>query len=315
MGSSLWIPPGDVLHELFRGPVDEVGAIHNAIVWQDRLPRACAALLTGAVLGITGSGFQAQFRNPLAEPYVTGVASGAAAGAVGGLLLHLTGPYVTVGFGFVGGLTALGLVFALSRHRGTLDVTNLLLSGVVVGSLLSALMSLGLLLSGANAVAVLQWLLGSFYNATWPQIGIVAVALAIGSTILVRQTRRMNAIALGEETAKRLGVDVARVRTIVLVTGTAMTAAVVGAFGIVGFVGLVAPHLARRLLGVDWRRSLPAAGFLGAFLMVTADLVAMRGLNFLKDTAGLEAPVGVVTAILGAPWLLALLRKEVQTRI
>lgn len=309
IGTSLWYSPGLILSEIGRGPQGFSASVANGVVWETRLPRACAALLTGAVLGLTGSAFQAQFRNPLAEPYVTGVASGAAVGGVAALILGVVGPLATMGFGFLGGMLALMVVMSLGKRNGVMDASTLLLAGVVVASLLSSVMSFAILASGRDSNVVLLWLLGSFTNSDWPKVEVLFGATAVGSVILVRQSRKLNALAMGEETAANLGVDVPRLRLILLTVGTAMTAAAVGAFGVIGFLGLVAPHLARKVLGVDWRWSLVGAGVLGAGLMVLADLVAMRGLNFLLHTSGMEAPVGILTAILGAPWLLVLLRK------
>lgn len=316
VGSYAWYTPWRVLEELFRGP-SENPSTENFIIWTLRLPRAVCALLVGATLGLVGSAFQAQFRNPLAEPYVVGVSSGAAVGGVIALVTGLDslfGGLGTMVLGFLGGIGALSLVYGLARRRGVVDVTTLLLAGVVVGSLLSAVLSMVLLGAGRDTNAVLGWLLGSMTNILWNRNAILAVTLVVGAVILVRESRRMNALAMGEETASRLGVDVARMRWIVLLTGSAMTAAAVGAVGIIGFLGLVAPHIARRLLGVDWRLSLVGSGVLGAGILLLADLIAQRGLSTVTGTAGMEIPVGIVTAVLGAPSLLILLRRTGYNR-
>ncbi len=313
IGSSIWYSAASIVGEILRGPQGESGSVENGIVWDTRLPRALAAVLVGGILGLVGSAFQAQFRNPLAEPYVVGVSSGAALGGVVSLLLKLGEPFGTMGLGFVGGILSLALVWGLARRQGVVDVTTLLLAGVVVGALLSALMSLGLLLGGENANQLLYWLMGHLHDVRWLHVGTLAIALFVGGGLLLRESRRLNAIAMGEETAARLGVDVVRVRLVVLVVGTAMTAVAVGAVGIIGFLGLVAPHVARRLLGVDWRWSLIGAGVIGAVLLTLADLLAMRGLNTIANTVGLEPPVGFVTAVLGAPSLLILLRQGTRS--
>lgn len=307
MGSSLWYPPVEIAQELLRGPQADPTTL-NVVVWTLRLPRVLAAVTVGGILGLVGSTFQAQFRNPLAEPYVVGVSSGAALGGVISLLLKLSEPFGTMGLGFVGGILSLVLVWNLAKREGVIDVTTLLLSGVVVGALLSALMSLGLLLAGQNANQLLYWLMGHLHDATWSQVGVLSVALGLGSVALFRQSRRLNAVAMGEETAARLGVDVSRVRLVVLTVGTAMTAIAVGAVGVIGFLGLVAPHIARRLVGVDWRWSMVGSLLAGCLLLVLSDLFAMRGLSFLASTVGLEPPVGLVTALFGAPAILVLLR-------
>lgn len=309
IGSSVWIAPGQVLAEIARGNADGADPI-NTIVWQIRLPRAAGCLLVGAMLGLVGAAFQALFRNPLAEPYVVGVSSGAAVGGSLAIVLRFSEALfglAGLGAAFAGGLGSLALVVALARRRGVINVPTLLLAGVVVGSLLAALLSLILLAAGGNTNQVLRWLLGSMTPMFWPRVAILAIALLGGTALLTRETRRLNAFAVGEDSAQRLGVDTARLKKRVLVTGTAMAAVAVGSVGIVGFLGLVAPHIARRMLGIDLRQSLIGAGLFGAILLLAADLLAQRAVP------GVELPVGAVTAVLGAPTLLLLLRGKGET--
>lgn len=305
----------EVAREVLRGPRGE-GALH-AIVWEIRLPRACVALLAGGLLAAVGSVFQALLRNPLADPYVLGVSSGAAIGGAlavafgfGGLL----GGMGMLGAGFAGGMLSLLMVVALARRRGLIDVNSLLLAGVTVGALLSALLSFVLLYAGQDTNRILGFLLGHTSDADWLRARVLALSLALGLAILYPQARRLNAFALGGPTAQRLGVDVPRLTRWVLVVGTAMTAAAVGAIGIVGFVGLVAPHIARRLVGVDWRISLPTSTLVGMVVMLVADLLGQRLLPWLTGTPGMEVNVGIVAAILGAPSLLILLRRAASPR-
>ncbi len=304
LGSSGLLGLPDVVRELLRGPRGDTSA--NDIVWRLRLPRALGGLCVGGILGCVGSAFQALFRNPLAEPYVVGVSSGAAVGGAFALLIGaapLLGGMGLLAFAFPGGLLSLALVFALARRRGTVDVTHLLLAGVVVGALLNALLTLVLLASGRDAGQVLRWLMGNTGSLTYRDCAVLGGALLVGGSLLMLQTRRLSAFALGEETARRLGVDVRRLKRATLGIGTAMIAASVGPVGVVGFVGLAAPHLARRLVGVDWRVSLPGATLLGAVGLLLADVLAQRA---VPDH---PLPVGVVTALLGAPFLLAVLRR------
>lgn len=313
IGSYEPISPLEVIRHILAGPSNPTLDAHHSIVWDTRLPRAVMCLLIGALLGVVGSAFQALLRNPLADPYIIGVSSGA---AVGGSLALVLGIGTFAGglgmdlAGFVTGLLTLAFVYALSRRRGVVDVRTLLLAGVVTGSLLSALQSLILLACGKDENQILRWLLGNTAMATWPKTAMLSVALIVGASVLMRQSRKLNAFALGGETAQRLGVDVPHLTRIVLVCGAAMTAAAVGAAGIVGFVGLVAPHIARRLMGVDWRWSLPGSLFIGSGLLLASDLIAQRALSTLTGTVGLEIPVGVVTALVGAPSLLILLRQK-----
>lgn len=308
IGSTFWYTPWAVMGEILRGPMPDPTPENN-IVWALRLPRAVEGLCVGVILGLVGSAFQSQLRNPLADPYIVGVSSGAAVGAVLALVLGFTGLWV-MGSGFLTGMGALALVYALARRRALVDVQTLLLAGVAVGSLLSALTSLVLLAAGEDTNRVLSWLLGNLTTSTWPGDLVLAVTAAVGGAILIWHSRRMNAVAFGEDTASRLGIDVPGLRRVILVLGTAMTAVAVGTVGIIGFLGLVAPHISRRLVGVDWRWSLAGSGLVGGVLLLLADVVAQRGMSALTHTPGMEIPVGIVTALIGAPSLITLLRKS-----
>ncbi|MCO5297751.1 MAG: iron ABC transporter permease [Fimbriimonadaceae bacterium] len=297
-----FIAPGDVLREILHG---DTGERINVIVWRIRLPEALTCVLVGAILGIVGSAFQALFRNPLADPYIVGVSSGSAVGGALALVLGIGVAWAGLGMmacAFVGGLLALIAVFHLSRRRGVVDVTALLLAGVVLGALLSAVLMLVLLASGRDTNQVLRWLMGSTSPAHWNRVAILAAALGGGGFALVRQTRALNAFAVEESSAQRLGVDTERLKRTVLLAGTAMTAVAVGSVGIIGFLGLVSPHIARRLTGVDWRWSMLASGLIGAALLASADIVA-------RHATPDGIPVGIVTALLGAPFLIVLMRR------
>ena len=281
----------------------------NGIVWGLRMPRLVMALLVGGLLGSVGSAFQALLRNPLADPFILGVSSGSAVGVAFATVAGF-GAVLSFGLGFVGGMLTLALVYALASRRGVLDPDRLILAGAVTGSLLASVQTIVLLGAGADTNQVLHRLLGDMTPADWPADALLAVVLALGFPLLMVQSRRLNALALGGDAARRLGVDPTALTRLVLLAGGLMTAAAVGAVGIVGFLGLVAPHLARRLLGVDWRWSLPGSLLLGSLLLVLADLVAQRALPILRGTPGMELPVGAVTSLLGAPTLLVLLRKR-----
>ena len=280
-------------------------------IWVIRMPRALGCLVVGGLLGMVGSAFQALFRNPLAEPYVVGVSSGA---AVGGALALVTG-FGTAWEGFASGLgprlaafpcglISLLLVFVISRRRGIIEAQTLLLAGVVTSAMLSAVLSLVLLAGGQDTNKVLRWLLGSMSPMYMNRVAIMAIVMVVGGLILIGQSRSLNVFALGEDTAERLGVNTQRLKPLVLITGTAMVAVTVGAVGIIGFLGLVAPHIARRLLGVDWRWSLIGSCILGSALLLVADLLAQR---VVPDA---EIPVGIVTALIGAPFLLVILKRS-----
>ncbi len=310
-GTYLHLRPDLILREILKGPGQIT--VENSIIWNFRLPRALGAALVGWTLGVVGSAFQALLRNQLAEPYVIGVASGS---AIGGVIATLLGFAMWAGgigmliAGVITGLTALTIVFGMGTRQGRVESESVLLSGVVIGAMLSSMLTMFLLAAGRDSTAVLRWLLGQLENIFWPQLAVLATVTLIGSVILVRQTRLLNAFALGEDSARRLGVNVDRLRWSVLVVGTTMTSAAVGTVGIIGFVGLAAPHIARRILGVDWRTSLLGSGLVGAGLLLLSDLIAQRGLTWLGLSTVMSMPVGVVTSVLGAPSLLILLRKR-----
>jgi iron complex transport system permease protein len=340
LGSTEFVSPLGVIRELLRGKLNGIWDLttsdpatlpeqvranlenilsQNSVVWAIRLPKALYCVLAGGILGVVGSAFQALFRNPLAEPFTVGVSSGA---AVGGAIAQILGLDASMAFlgtpllGFVGGMASLALVLALAKRRHGTDSTTLLLAGVVVSSLLSALLSVMILMSGKDSNDLMRWLLGSTSPQFMERVVALAVMLVAGLFILFRQTRRLNAFAIGEATARRLGVDPGRLRWTVLVVGTAMAATAVGTVGAIAFLGLVAPHIARGLVGVDWRWSLPGSLAVGSGLMIAADVLAQRGLPLIghlltgKDLLATGLPVGVVTALLGAPSLLILLRKD-----
>lgn len=311
VGSWKWLTPGEVIHELIAGANGK--GTNHVIVWDIRLPRCLACIFVGGILGVVGSAFQAYLRNRLAEPYVIGVSSGAAVGGAGSMFLGFGaqwGGLGMIGAGCVTGLASLALVIALSRRNGSVDRGTLLLGGVLVGSLLSSLLSLILLAAGQDTNRVLQWLLGSMTPAFFSKDLVLGIAMVVGTAVLLSQSKKLNALAGGETLAKSVGVNVPRLTQTVLITGTVMTSVAVSSVGIIGFLGLVAPHTARRLVGVDWRWSLPASMLCGSLLLTVSDLVAQRVLGMLTQQVGFDPPVGVVTAILGAPVLLVLLKKR-----
>lgn len=314
IGSSAWYSPFDVASQIFRGSHPDDGV--NSVIWGYRLPRAVAAGLVGAILAVSGSVLQTLFRNQIAEPYVVGSSSGAAIGAV--LIWLMAAKYhwdesrysswiITLGMplaGFVTGMLALLLVANLARRRGVIETPTLLLAGIVVATMLSSLLTFMILAFGQDQGVVLRFMLGGFDTVLWPTIWLMIVVFLVSYLCLHRSTQKLNAMSLGEDGAQALGVNPIAIRNVVLVCVTAMTSVTVGAVGIIGFVGLIAPHAARRIVGPDLRSSLPLSGLFGALLMLFADSVAQRGMQ------GAGFPVGIVTAIIGAPVLLILLKKR-----
>ena len=302
------LSPGEVWAVLRHGAGDHLG--NPGIVWDFRLPRILLAALVGASLAAAGVAFQALLRNELADPYLVGVSAGASVGAEGTLLAHADtalGGLALPLASFGSATAAMTVVYTLARRGGRVQVTSLLLAGVVVSAFLGGISLLLLQFSHPNDAQYLQYRLnGSLSDATFGQCGVTLGFLVVGLLILSVQARPMNVFALGEESAQQLGVETERFKTILIVTGALLTAATVAFAGIIGFVGLMSPHIARRLARTpDHRLVLPLASLCGAILMVWADTLAR---SILPD--GRELPVGIVTAFLGAPFFCYLLRRQ-----
>ena len=279
----------------------------EVIVLDLRLPRVVLAAVVGAALAASGTVFQAVFRNALADPAIIGVSSGAALGAV--LVIVTVGAGSLAGLGvplaaFLGALATGFLVYRLARVGPTVHVATLLLAGVAVAAVVSSAMSLVMSFSGERLRDIYTWLLGGLVAQGWRSVWITAPIVAVGVAAAARTAHDLNLVALGEERAAQLGVDVARLKRRSLAAGALLAAAAVSVGGIIGFVGLMTPHLLRLAVGPDHRRLLPAVLLAGPLLLVGADLLARTLL------APQELPVGVVTALLGGPFFLVLLRRE-----
>jgi iron complex transport system permease protein len=261
-------------------------------------------MIVGLGLAVAGTTFQGLLRNPLADPYVLGTASGAALGAAVAVMIPVRIEVLSFGLlqllAFVGALVSVTLVYRLSRAAGGSPLTSLLLTGYALGSLLAAALAMAMYLSGTALRQIFAYLLGSFDNASWGQLAGAVPIILVASALILARARSLNGLLLGEETATHLGVDVRRERMVLLGLASLITAAAVSISGLIGFVGLVVPHVVRLLVGPNARLVLPLSAIGGAVLMVVADLVA-RLLG--------EIPVGVITAVLGAPFFLLLLRR------
>ncbi|MEV5353200.1 iron ABC transporter permease [Streptomyces sp. NPDC052693] len=303
------VPVGDVLasvqHRLGLGGA-ELDRVAESVLWNVRFPRIVLALLVGACLGCAGALMQGVFGNPLAEPGVIGVSSGAAVGAVAAIALGVDalGTWTVPAFAFVSGLLTVLLVYAMSRSGGRTEVVTLILTGIAVNAFAGAL--IGLFLFVADTAAVNQitfWQLGSLSQATWPKVLAVLPCAATGLAAAPRFARRLDLLALGERPARHLGVDVERLRIVVVLVIALLTAAAVSVAGIVGFVGLVVPHLLRMAAGPGHRFLVPGSALLGALVLLAADLTARTA------AAPAELPLGVLTALLGSPFFFWLLRR------
>jgi iron complex transport system permease protein len=276
----------------------------ETIVMDLRLPRVLTAMVVGSGLAVAGAAFQALLRNPLADPYVLGTASGAALGAAVAVLVPVRVVWLEFGLlhalAFVGALGAVTVVYRLSRTSPLGPLTSLLLTGYAVGSLLAAGLAMAMYLSGAGLRQIFSYLLGSFDASSWIRLAVAAPLIIGGSLLILVRARALNGFLLGEEAAAHLGVDVRRERAILLGLASLVTAAGVAIAGLIGFVGLVVPHLVRLLVGPNARVVLPLSALFGASLLAAADVVA-------RLLGGI--PVGVVTAVIGAPFFLLLLRR------
>ncbi|MEU4313776.1 iron ABC transporter permease [Nocardia sp. NPDC024068] len=278
----------------------------DLIIADTRLPRVLLAGIVGAGLALAGTTIQAVVRNPLAGPGVLGVSSGAAVGAVAVLRFAPVGQTVVLPFAaFAGALAAMMLVLLVAGGRGSAEPARLVLAGVAVSAVLSALTSLMVLTSPDQSLAtqVLQWTLGGFGGASWDRLVVPAVVLGLSCVVLVPIARGLNVMLAGDEGATALGLDVRRLRFGLIVLCAVLTGALVAVSGVIGFVGLMIPHIARMLAGSDHRRVLPVAVVVGAAFAITADLAA-RTVMIPQ-----EIPVGIVTALVGGPFFVWLLRR------
>ena len=271
------------------------------IIWELRLARALLAALVGAGLAGAGAAFQGLFQNPLADPFVIGASSGAALGAT--LAIVARWPALSVPLGaFLGAILAVILVYTVAAS-GERSPLGLLLAGAALSTMLSALVSLLMLLNNRALPEIFAWLLGGFSGRGWPHLALSAPALLLGLGLLWLLARPLDALSAGEESARSLGLPMPQARLLIVGAASLATAAGVAAGGIISFVGLIAPHIARMFCGTNHANLIPASALIGALLLLLADSVARSAV------APLELPVGILTAMLGGPFFLWLLHR------
>lgn len=299
------IPLGQVLGVLAQGPRAEGDSAF--IIWTLRFPRVLLAIVEGASLGIAGAVMQGLFRNPMADPFVLGVSSGASLGAVLGMVTGLSG---LLGYwsmpiaAFAGAMLTTGAVYMLSTRKGRTDTWTLLLSGVTVSSLVSSAIAFIMVMFRQRADEIVFWTMGGLSRASWSTV-LASLPYAIPATlVLVSQARALNALSFGEEPAFHLGVPVERVKRLLLWVSSLVVAAGVAFTGPIGFIGLIVPHAVRLVAGPDHRRLMPLSAIMGANALLLADLIART------IAAPREIPVGVITALSGAPFFLFLLLRS-----
>ena len=280
----------------------------ETIILDIRLPRVILAGIVGAALAVAGATYQGLFRNPLADPYLIGVAQGASLGAVIGFLLpfhwHGMGLGTIPLLAFAGALASVSIVYALSRVGRMLAVTRLILAGVALGALLSAIVSYLIITSGEKIHGIIFWLMGSFSLSQWSEVRVVLPAVAVGVAVIMIYARSLNLIQLGEEQSQQLGISVEKLKVILLGAATLITAAAVSFVGIIGFVGIIIPHIVRLIWGPDYRFLLPLSILVGGIFLILADIAARTVM------APTEIPIGVFTALCGVPFFLYLLRRR-----
>jgi iron complex transport system permease protein len=281
--------------------------LFRTILWDIRLPRTVLVALVGAALAGSGTAYQGLFRNPLADPYLIGVASGAGLGAV--LAMSINWPYTTFGLlaiplaAFIASLLTVYLVYTFAHIGGSVPTTNLILAGVAVSSFATALTSFLLLRSTGEVRRALGWLLGGVSLVSWDATLALIPYLAIGLTTLILNGYALNLLQFGDDQATQMGLNVRRAKFIIIIAASMVTAAAVSFAGIIGFVGLVVPHVVRIWWGVDYRRLIPLSILGGASTLLLADILARTVMS------PQELPVGIVTALAGAPFFLWVLRR------
>ncbi len=300
---SVFISPAE-LWAVLRGAGEDKFAF---IIWQIRLPRTVLIALTGAALSGSGAAYQGLFRNPLADPFLIGVASGAGLGAV--IAMSIQWPYSFWGLmvipaaAFVSALLTVFIVYFLARVGQTIPTTNLILAGVAFSSFATSLTSFLMLRSTSEVRRALGWLLGGASQAGWTAILAMLPYLVIGLGILIAFSYRLNLLQFGDDQAQHMGLDVTRTKTVLLIASSLATAAAVAFSGIIGFIGLVVPHIMRMWFGADYRRLVPLSIIGGASALLLSDIIARVVLS------PQEIPVGIITALAGAPFFLWILRR------
>nr|WP_246802899.1 iron ABC transporter permease [Cellulomonas hominis] len=307
----LRVPPAEVLGSVLHRLGIDAGPLPahpngDAALWTIRFPRVAMAVLAGAALATAGAVMQGVFGNPLADPGVVGVSSGAALAACTGIVLGWTflGPFTSAALAFGGGLVTTMAVYLLARSGGRTEVVTLVLTGVAVNAVCGAGIAFLTFLADTQArEQIVFWQLGSLNGTRWAYVGVVAPLVAVGVAVALVVARRLDLLSLGERAARHVGVDVERLRVVSIVAVALLTAAAVAFCGIIAFVGLVVPHLVRMVVGPGHRVLVPLSALGGAVLLLAADLVARTAVAYA------DLPIGMLTALVGGPFFFWLIRR------
>ncbi len=300
---SLDISPLGII-DVFLGGGSE---LENQVIWHFRLPRTVMALFVGAGLAVSGVAMQGLFRNPMASPFILGLSSGAAFGAALAMVFGIAimpGYLATPSMAFLFCLLTLMLVYNIARVGGKVPVETLLLAGIAVGAFFSALVNLMTYLAGDEMEGIVFWMMGDLTQFGWSDVRIVIPMVLVGGAIIMYYSRDLNAMMLGDNHAQNLGIEVGKVRVHILVACALSTAAAVSFVGIIGFVGLVIPHVMRLMVGPDHRILVPTSIIAGGAFLILADVLA----RFVLQPQVL--PIGIITALIGAPYFVYLLRRR-----
>ncbi len=309
---SVSIPFKSIVNALMSGPGADDAEAYHTIFWTLRFPRVLLSFVEGASLGVAGSAMQGLFRNPMADPYVLGVSSGASLGAVLGIVLgigRVLGLWALPILAFCGALISTVAVYLLATKGGRTDTWTLLLSGIAVSSLVSAIIAFLMVFFRQRLEEIVFWTMGGLSRASWKSLGFSIPYAIIGMRTLYFQSKALNAFSFGEEAAFHMGVSVEKIKRRILWASSLATASCVAFTGPIGFVGLIVPHVVRILIGPDHRHLIPLSAIAGGNVLILADLLA----RILVPP--LEIPVGVITSLFGAPFFLYLLAKARRRQI
>lgn len=307
IGSS-YISPAKIIGFLFKQ--NEISNSTKIILLEIRLPRIILSLIVGSGLAVAGAVFQGLIRNPMVDPYIIGISAGAGTGVMLALFLGLEIIFFNLSslpvFAFLGALLTVFLVYQLAKVGNKLPVLTFLLAGVAVSFILNALMSFLMVLRTENLQQLIYWLMGSLAGGNWNDIQMILPYFFLALIVIFYYLKDLNILLLGEESAGHLGLEVERIKIILLTAASLLTAAVVSVSGSIGFIGLVIPHIARMIIGPDHRKLIPLAAVLGGVFLLAADTIARTLM------APLELPVGIITALAGGPYFIYLLRKKTK---
>lgn len=303
-GGRYVISPSEVSGILLDGLLGEAGdGMAFSVVWNLRLPRTLLNCFVGAGLAVAGAAFQGIFRNPLVSPDVLGVSSGAAFGAVFGILLSGINHLATV-MALLFGIVSVFMTYTLSKLRGESSTLSMVLSGMIISAVFSALISLIKYVADPydKLPAITYWLMGSFASASYSNLQLAGIPIFLGTVVLLLLRWRINILSLGDEDAYSLGVNPVKTRRVIIIMATLITASCVTVTGVIGWVGLVIPHICRMLIGVDHMKLLPVSCVVGAAFMIIVDLIA-------RTVTAAEIPIGILTALVGAPFFALLFKR------